>query len=376
MKKVRTIFFLMLGIAVIARLALAVSEDELQSLDEETKRYVLSEQKRIEEESKVRASEEAQTMKRKKTVFDWPLNQKIEVLRSGPPFPDGVDEALVREMLYAELAKRYSNAWKENPRGLLGLREQMENLRTYIMDLSDSPRSSDKSYAVKFGKYLKVDEEVDSMLYKVLDQKLAKNESGVREVLDVIFGYKLDSQNLRDELVQGLSLEESVSSKSRFGKEAELDAGEWGLSEAVESLMRLVEDRYERTGKINRTAVKSLQELGGDAANVLSRLRALLDQALVDKDAGFREIEALRHALSAIENDLHQKQSTSASSEPNFSEKAKASAKTTSINEQAVDIGAAESREKPAEQSSNWWVWLIGAVVIAGGIGLLVRRKS
>lgn len=32
--------------------------------------------------------------------------------------------------------------------------------------------------------------------------------------------------------------------------------------------------------------------------------------------------------------------------------------------------------EEAAEKSSNWWLWLIGAVVAIGGIGLIARRKS
>lgn len=37
---------------------------------------------------------------------------------------------------------------------------------------------------------------------------------------------------------------------------------------------------------------------------------------------------------------------------------------------------AAEPTEEDVEQPSNWWLWLIGVVVIVGGIGLIARRKS
>lgn len=50
------------------------------------------------------------------------------------------------------------------------------------------------------------------------------------------------------------------------------------------------------------------------------------------------------------------------------------------------EVGAPEPAEKeealkvvtaePSEQSANWWLWLIGAVVVAGVIGLAARRKS
>lgn len=376
MNKIRITSFLILGFVVIVRLALAVSEDELQNLDEKTKRYVLSEQKRIEEEAKARASEEAETMRRKETVFDWALGRKIKVLRQGGPFPEGIDEALVKEMLYAELAQSYSEKWKENPDGLMGLREQMEELRPYILDLGKSQNPPDRSYAVKFGKYLKVDEELESMLYAVLDRKLAEDESGVRETLDVIFGYGMDSRRLRDELVQGLALDEKVSSESRFGKEAELAAGEWGLSEAAENLMRLVEEQYERTGDINRTAVKSLQKLGGDAAEVLQHLKIVLEQALSDEDADFREIESLKYAISAIENDLGQKQRPVASSVYDLSKEVEAPPEPEPSVQEPVEAMAAELPPEPAEETSRWWLWMLGALAVIGGLFAIFRRKQ
>ena len=44
--------------------------------------------------------------------------------------------------------------------------------------------------------------------------------------------------------------------------------------------------------------------------------------------------------------------------------------------EEPVEVVVAEPTEKPTEQSSNWFFWLIGALVILGGLFLVVRRKS
>lgn len=41
-----------------------------------------------------------------------------------------------------------------------------------------------------------------------------------------------------------------------------------------------------------------------------------------------------------------------------------------------AEVETPKPSEEPAEQSSNWWLWLIGAVVVVGGIALVVRRKS
>lgn len=44
--------------------------------------------------------------------------------------------------------------------------------------------------------------------------------------------------------------------------------------------------------------------------------------------------------------------------------------------EESEEVVIAEPIEEDIEQPSNWWLWLIGAVVVVGGIGLVLRRKS
>ena len=47
-----------------------------------------------------------------------------------------------------------------------------------------------------------------------------------------------------------------------------------------------------------------------------------------------------------------------------------------SEGEEALEVDTPEPSEKTVERSSKWWLWLIGAVVVVGGIGLVLRRKS
>lgn len=44
--------------------------------------------------------------------------------------------------------------------------------------------------------------------------------------------------------------------------------------------------------------------------------------------------------------------------------------------EETVEVDTPETIEEPAEQSSPWWLWLVGALVVVGGLGLVLRRKS
>jgi len=46
------------------------------------------------------------------------------------------------------------------------------------------------------------------------------------------------------------------------------------------------------------------------------------------------------------------------------------------IEKEPAEVDVAEPTEEAVEQSSQWWLWLIGAVVVVGGIGLIACRKS
>jgi len=44
--------------------------------------------------------------------------------------------------------------------------------------------------------------------------------------------------------------------------------------------------------------------------------------------------------------------------------------------EEPTKAVSSEPVKEPAEQSSQWWLWLIGAIVVFGGIGLIARRQN
>lgn len=46
------------------------------------------------------------------------------------------------------------------------------------------------------------------------------------------------------------------------------------------------------------------------------------------------------------------------------------------IEEEPTEVVVTKPIEEDVEQSSQWWLWLVGALVVVSGIGLAVRRKS
>lgn len=46
------------------------------------------------------------------------------------------------------------------------------------------------------------------------------------------------------------------------------------------------------------------------------------------------------------------------------------------VTEKPAEVKTTEPVEEPAHQPSQWWLWLIGAVIVVGGIALTVRRKN
>lgn len=44
--------------------------------------------------------------------------------------------------------------------------------------------------------------------------------------------------------------------------------------------------------------------------------------------------------------------------------------------EKPAEVVTSEPSEEPVEQSSQWWLWLIGLLVALGGLGLVLRRKN
>jgi len=59
-----------------------------------------------------------------------------------------------------------------------------------------------------------------------------------------------------------------------------------------------------------------------------------------------------------------------------FEEVAQESTAPESATEKLAEVKVPEPAEEAAEEPSQWWLWLIGLLVIVGGLGFALRRKS
>jgi len=230
----------------------------------------------------------------------WGLDKKISFVQSFPKENRSQKWHKGMRALQYHFAERYSVQWQNNPGGLSEIRQKLEGIRPLLMELGYSDNEPNRGYAAEIGKYLKIDDEVRDMFYDILEKSFEETGQSKNSSLNALFGYGLETEELKKELVSGLSLDSEIAKKSRFGLKALGRAGSWGLVEAVNPLMDLIEFEYSKTGKANRSALKSLRELGPAAIEVLPRIKALYEKRKKDGDADFREIESLEYAIQRI----------------------------------------------------------------------------
>lgn len=292
----------------------------------------------------------------------WPLEEKIEHVQSFAPDDRSPEWRTAMKALYYGFAE-YSVKWQGNVNGLQELREQVEPLRSRLLDLGYSKHEPDRFYAIAVGKYLKIDHEVEKMFFNVLDESVGNSGQSQNEALDVIFGYGLETPELRQELVAGLSDAVTAQETSRFPRVAAGRSGRWGLHEASEHLIEMVERNYQTKGNVQHGALKSLKELGPAALSVLPRLEALLEERKKDGNADFRELEALEYAIFNISGKI----------DPRQLEAQKRKLEHVSENDlESPKPKAKLSQTSTEKENPLTWISLILGAFILGGIGVLV----
>ena len=299
----------------------------------------------------------------------WSLQEKMDYIRSFKSEERAQSKQWRKGMkaLQYHFSERYSTQWAGNPNGLSELRKQVEKMRPYLMELGYSETEFHRSYAVEIGKYLNIDTEVKDMLYHVLERSIEQSGQSKLRSLNVIFGYDLGTEELKQELIDGLSTNPEIAKKSLFGPAAMGKAGKWGLDGAVENLMLLLEQKYQQQGNAMHGALKSLKELGPSAKEILPRLEALYEQRKKDGDADFREIEAFEFAIARISKpdsaDGNHRPTNRASSDRNLK----------SPQKEGTGAVVSEGNEQESEKKQPSLPWIIVGVLLIGILLLLLK---
>lgn len=297
---------------------------------------------------------------------EWSLEEKIAYVQRFQKDDRSAEWRRGMKALSFHLAGNYSMNWQGDPKGLPGLRHQLEELRPLILDLAYSESEVDRRLAVSIGKYLTVDDGVESMLFHVLEEGVKSSGQSKDLALEAIFGYDLETTDLKDELLKELSLDQAIAKSARYQGGTYLYAGRWGLEEASPLLMSLVEKHYDENKNAKHGSLQALKEMGPSAKEVLPRLEALYEQRKKDGDADFREIEAFEFAIASISKPVlagGKERTTNGI----LSERALKPSRKDRADGTAFDMDQQES------QKTSSLPWIIAGVLVVVALSLLLK---
>lgn len=296
----------------------------------------------------------------------WSLEEKIDFVQSFSKDERAKNWEKGMKALKFHFSERYSTQWTGNYGGLEEIREQVEEIRPLIMELGYSGVEPHRFYAVGIGKYLKIDNEVKEMLYHVLDESVETPGQSKDATLDVIFGYDLETPDLKSELLKELSLDQKIAKNAKYQGGTYLYAGRWGLAEAAPLLIDLLEKHYAERKNAKHGALQALKELGPVAVKVLPRIKALYEQRKKDGDAEFREIEALEFAIQRISKEADSHTNNQRESIPR--EISRFPLKKTDTEKSAAT--------KQLSKSPINWLLIIAGVLVLGSLTLLFKARK
>lgn len=276
------------------------------------------------------------------------------------------DLSQLKELHRAIVGNR-PNVWAMPGPMLQAMQGELESLRPVAKQLAESAQSDERYYGAILNSYLKQTDESRTLLLKLAHDERPETAG---TAMDTLFGLKLDTPELRAELVQALQEDKPPREHSTMHSLARNSAGQWNLTEAVPALIALAEKTYQTEKRID-SVVKQLKLLGPAAAKALPTLNALLEKRRADGDADFREIEALEHAVLVISGQYKAPgpgASASPTQQPGASSPPSASAKP------APPVAAVEA---PAvNERGKVWPWLVGAIVLVLAVLLVLKRRE
>ncbi len=199
--------------------------------------------------------------------------------------------------LHHALAGGRPNAWRMPPEMLRSTQEAVEPLRDLAKELAESQSSGARYYGAVLNSYLKQTAGTRSLLL-MLAHDDRSDTAGT--AMDALFGFKIETPELRRELVAAMQENNGPREHSTLYSLAVTNVGRWGVVEALPVLLRRLESFSDGTIEVDRNVVRQIKELGTSAASALPLLRLLAEKRRSAGDADFREIEDLDHAVLVV----------------------------------------------------------------------------
>lgn len=217
-----------------------------------------------------------------------------------------------------------------------------------------------------------------STLIHLNDQKMIdkwvesyKAIEGKSFMKNLLLQHRMYAPYMIDELAPLLYIDDSLAIRTFNDESGTIDQG---LSHSVAlGIASIATKSPQFTEAVHRSAKEILDTHRGSDALIYTLRNWWESNEPAFRSEDYSEVEPIQIRMLAdvLPNEV--------APAPSVEEVAKAVEEVTApepVTEEPAEVVVARPSEEPAEQSSNWWLWLIGAVIVVGGLGLVIRRKS
>lgn len=272
--------------------------------------------------------------------------------------------------LHRAIVGNRPNVWTMPEPMRHAMQSELEPLRSLAKQLAESTLSEERYYGAILNSHLRQTDESRALLLKLAHDERAETAG---TAMDTLFGLKLDTPELRSELVRALQEDTPPRERGTMYAMAKSNVGDWGVKEALPVLMKLLEASAADGKPVDRGIVRQIKALGPNAESALPLLRQLAEKRRAAGNADFRELEDLDYAVLVVSGEYKAPQVSGNQSQPT---------PTPPAVQQTTPKKAPETNPTeptPGEEPTSSTPWSIIVVLIVAALGLLwllLKRRS
>ncbi len=273
--------------------------------------------------------------------------------------------------LHHALAGGRPNVWIMPPEMLRSTQESVEPLRDIAKQLAESPASAERYYGAVLNSYLKQTDGTKSLLLKLAHDDRAETAG---TAMDALFGLKIETPELRQELVAAMQEDKAPREHSTLYSMAVTNVGRWGVIEALPILLKQLESSSDGTTPVDRDVVRQIKALGTNAASALPLLRRLAEKRRAAGDADFKELEDLEHAVLVVSGEYKAPQGFPSQLPP--SPQALPPTVQPPAPKKAPEAKPTSTTSEEPASTTPWAIIVVLIVAALGLLWLLLKRRS